>query len=68
MQGGKEDGAPRKDCGEEGVSTSMTASCDVLMPPRRHKEASVVDGEKRVRMKCSVMQLGIVGAALRRHK
>lgn len=34
------DGAPRKDCGEEGVLTNM-ASCDVLMPPRRHEEISL---------------------------
>lgn len=24
----------------------MTASCDVLMPPRRHEEVSVADGEE----------------------
>lgn len=36
----REDGAPRKDCGEEGVLTNM-ASCDVLMPRCRHEEISL---------------------------
>lgn len=46
----KEDGALRKDCAEEGLSTSMTASCDVLMPPRHDEEVFIADGEEKREM------------------
>ena len=46
----KEDGALRKDCAEEGLSTSMTASCDVLIPPHRDEEVFIADGEEETEM------------------
>jgi hypothetical protein len=43
----KEDGTSRNGCAEEGVSTSMTASCDVPKPSRNSKEVCNADVEVR---------------------
>jgi hypothetical protein len=46
----KEDGALRKDYAEEGLSTSMTTLCDVLIPPRCDEEVFIADGEEKREM------------------
>jgi len=59
----KKDGALRKHCAEEGLSTSMTASCDVLMPPRRDEEVFIAEGEEKREMLCDAAWIGAVGSS-----
>jgi hypothetical protein len=46
----KEDRALGKDCAEEGLSTSIIALCDVLMPPCRDEEVFIIDGKEKREM------------------
>lgn len=58
-----EDGALRGDCAEEGLSPSMTASGDVLLPPHHDEEVFIADGEEKREMLRGAAWVGAVGSS-----
>ena len=59
----KKDGALRKDYAEEGLSTSMTASGDVLMPTRHYEEVFITDGEEKREILCDTAWISAMGSS-----